>query len=222
MVLGTPHYMSPEALTASAPVGPASDIWSLGACAFAAACGRVPFEGEAIGDVVLKVCAAPLPSPSRLVSELPKAFDAWFEKACSRNVSERFASVAEAAEALSSLAAWQLRQREQSSYRLSAAGVATAAELDLELPQTSRRGLVLAGILVGASTMLAALGYYVVQRTRAADAEAASVAASARAVIEGENARKLREAEAAFWANQADAGEAAKDAGPPPRRKKRR
>jgi serine/threonine-protein kinase len=221
MVLGTPHYMSPEALTASAPVGPASDIWSLGACAFAAACGRVPFEGDAIGDVVLKVCAAPLPSPSRLIPALPKAFDAWFEKACSRKMSERFASIAEAADALASLSAWQLRQREQSSYQLSGSAAATAG-VELEPPQTSRRGLLLAGILVGASTMLAALGYYVVQRTRAADAEAAALAASARALIEGENARKLKEAEAAFWARQADGGELPKDAGAPPARRRKR
>jgi len=83
MVLGTPHYMSPEALTASAPVSAASDIWSLGACAFAAACGRVPFEGDAIGDVVLKVCAAPIPVPSKLEPSLPKEFDGWFAKCCS-------------------------------------------------------------------------------------------------------------------------------------------
>ncbi|HEY8944346.1 MAG TPA: serine/threonine-protein kinase, partial [Polyangiaceae bacterium] len=75
VVLGTPQYMSPEALTSSAPVTRASDIWSLGACAFTAAVGRVPFEGEAIGDVVLKVCAAPLPVPSSFVSELPRGFD---------------------------------------------------------------------------------------------------------------------------------------------------
>jgi serine/threonine-protein kinase len=222
MVLGTPHYMSPEALTASAPVGPASDIWSLGACAFAAACGRVPFEGDAIGDVVLKVCAAPLPQPSRLVPELPKAFDDWFEKACSRSMSERFASVTEAADALSSLEAWRLRRREQANYRLTG-GVASSVGLELEQPDTSRRGLVLAGILVGASTMLAALGYYVVQRTRAADADAASLAASARALIEAENARKLQDAEAAFWARQAAASEPSKDAGAPSvRRQKRR
>ena len=70
--------------------------------------------------------------------------------------------------------------------------------------------------------MLAALGFYVVRRTRAADAEAAQVAASARAVIEAENDRKLRAAEAAFWAQQADAGAPPKDAGAGTRKKKRR
>jgi serine/threonine-protein kinase len=223
MVLGTPHYMSPEALTASAPVGPASDIWSLGACAFAAACGRVPFEGEAIGDVVLKVCAAPLPQPSRVVPELPKAFDEWFAKTCARRMTERFPSIAEAANALASLDAWRQREREQSAFELSAQPASSdALDLDLDQPGSSRRGLVLAGILVGASTMLAALGYYVVQRTRAADAQAASLAASARAVIEAENAKKLKEAEDAFWARQGDAGAPQKDAGAPPARRRKR
>jgi hypothetical protein len=59
--------------------------------------------------------------------------------------------------------------------------------------------LVLGGALAGASVMLAALGYYVLNRTRAADQAAAAVAASARALIEAENARKLREAEQRFW-----------------------
>jgi hypothetical protein len=152
---------------------------------------------------------------------LPKAFDDWFAKACARRVSERFSSINDAASALAGLEAWRLREREQSAFEL-AQGPGVASGLELDPPQASRRGLVLAGILVGASTMLAALGYYVVQRTRAADAEAALVAASARAVIEGENARKLKEAEAAFWARQADAGAPPKDAGAPPARRRKR
>lgn len=219
MVLGTPHYMSPEALTASVPVGPLSDIWSLGACAFAAACGRVPFDGDAIGDVVLKVCAAPMPVPSKLAPELPQAFDEWFKRACARRLDERFASVADAAQALTSLEAWNQAERENVAFEL-APSARSDAGLALEEPRTSRRGLMLAGVLLGASGMLALLGYYVVQRTRAAGDEAAAVAASARALIERENERKLRESEAAFWAKQGDAGSVGKDAGAAAVRKK--
>jgi eukaryotic-like serine/threonine-protein kinase len=219
MVLGTPLFMSPEALTASAPVSPASDIWSLGACAFAAACGKVPFYGEAIGDVVLKVCAAPMPVPSELAPELPKAFDEWFAKACSRDLAARFKRVAEMADALLRLDEWSLAQRERVTYEIRP----LASMVDLEEPRASGRGLVLAGVLAGAALTLGGLGYYVVQRTRAADATAREAAASAAAVIEAENERKLREADRLFWA-RADAGTAA-DAGPdraPSPRKKRR
>jgi serine/threonine-protein kinase len=219
MVLGTPLFLSPEALTASAPVSPASDIWSLGACTFAAAVGKVPFEGDAIGDVVLKVCAAPMPVPSELVPGLPKAFDEWFTRACSRELATRFKRVGEMADALRRLDEWSLAQRDRVTYEIRP----LASIVDIEEPPPSRRGLLLAGGLAGAALMLGALGYYVVQRTRAADETARAAAASAAAVIEAENERKLREAERHFWA-QADAG-ATPDAGSAPsagtRRRKR-
>jgi serine/threonine-protein kinase len=220
MVLGTPHYMSPESLTASAPVGPASDIWSLGACAFAAACGRVPFEGDAIGDVVLKVCAAPMPIPSRVVPSLPPAFDEWFKRACARQMVDRFPTVADAERALVSLEEWNQKRRENQAFELAPGG--GRVQPYSEPPQASRRGLMLASVLAGAATMLALLGYYVVSRTRAADAQSAALAASARAVIEAENERKLKESEANFWARQTDAGDGAKDVGAPTTRRKKR
>jgi serine/threonine-protein kinase len=204
MVVGTPYYMSPEAFTGSAPVTPASDVWSLGACAFAAACGRVPFGGDAIGEVVLKVCAEPMPVPSQIVPELPRAFDTWFELACARAVPERFPSVQAAADALAQLDAWYRQQRELTTYELRRRHAASYRP-DMEEFAPQRRGLVLGGALAGASVMLAVLGYYVMTRTRAADQAAAAVAASARAVIEAENERKLREAERR-WQSTQDAG----------------
>jgi serine/threonine-protein kinase len=206
MVLGTPLFMSPEALTASAPVSPASDIWSLGACAFAAACGRVPFDGEAIGDVVLKVCAAPMPVPSQLVPDLPKAFDDWFARACARDLGSRFRRVGEMADALRRLDEWSRAQREQVAYEIRPLA---SSMVDIEEPRPSSRGLVLGGALAGVALTLGALGYFVVQRTRAADDAARAAAERATAVIEAENERRLREAEKRFWDAQPDAGPAA-------------
>jgi eukaryotic-like serine/threonine-protein kinase len=202
MVLGTPHYMSPEALTASQPVSAASDIWSLGACAFAALCGRVPFEGDAIGDVVLKVCASPLPVPSKVEPSLPRAFDTWFAKCCSRDVSARFKSAAEAADALLRLDEWSRAEREQVVYQFRPLQPSLALlELDLE-PAPSTRGRMLAGILVGASLMLGALGFYVMKRTREADELVRSSLARATASAEAESARRVKAAEEALLASQ--------------------
>lgn len=215
MVLGTPHYMSPEALTASAPVSAASDIWSLGACAFAAACGRVPFDGDAIGDVVLKVCASPIPVPSKLEPTLPKAFDDWFSKCCSRKVSERFRSAAEAADALIRLEEWSRAERENVVYEFRPLQPSIALlDLEQELAPPSR-GRMLAGILVGASLMLGLLGFYVMKRTREADELMRQSIANVAASAEAENARKLKQAEAAFWAAQAASASASASAGPP-------
>jgi serine/threonine protein kinase len=203
MVLGTPLFMSPEALTASAPVSPASDIWSLGACAFAAACGRVPFDGEAIGDVVLKVCAAPLPVPSQLAPDLPKAFDDWFSRACSRDLGSRFRRVGEMADALRRLDEWSRAQRERVAYEIRP--LATSM-VDIEEPRPSSRGLVLGGVLAGVALTLGALGYFVVHKTRAADEAARAAAERATQLIEAENERRLREAGERFWATRPDAG----------------
>jgi eukaryotic-like serine/threonine-protein kinase len=202
MVLGTPHYMSPEALTATAPVSAASDVWSLGACAFAAAVGRVPFEGDAIGDVVLKVCASPLPVPSKLEATLPKAFDAWFAKCCCRDISRRFKTASEAADALLRLEEWGRAERENVVYEFRPLQPSMALlELDQELAPPSR-GRMLAGILVGASLMLGALGFYVMKRTREADELVRQSLANAAASVEAENERKLKAAEAAILAKQ--------------------
>jgi serine/threonine protein kinase len=215
MVLGTPHYMSPEALTATAPVSAASDIWSLGACAFAAACGRVPFEGDAIGDVVLKVCAAPLPVPSKIEPSLPKPFDAWFAKCCSRDISARFKTAAEAADALLRLEEWSRAERENVIYEFRPLQPSMALmDLEHELAPPSR-GRMLAGILVGASLMLGVLGFYVMKRTREADELVRQSIANAAASVEAENARKLKEAERAFWASQKAAAAASASAAQP-------
>jgi serine/threonine protein kinase len=208
MVLGTPLYMAPEALTASAPVSPASDIWSLGACAFAAACGRVPFEGEAIGDVVLKVCAAPMPVPSKLAPDLPRAFDEWFGKACARDMTQRFAKVGEMADALRRLEEWSRAQRESVAYEIRPLGSIVDIE---EEPRPSSRGLVLGGVLAGVAMTIGVLGYYVFHRTRAADEAARAASERATAIIEAENERRLKEADERFWASLPDAGP--KDAG---------
>jgi len=212
MVLGTPLYMSPEALTGGA-VSQASDIWSLGACVFSALCGRVPFEGDAIGDVVLKVCAAPMPVPSQIQPSLPKAFDAWFGRACSRDPKQRFASVVELSDALVRLDEWARAQREQVLYEIRPMAPSMVEDRELEPPPSGRARL-LAGLLVGASLMLGTLGLYVFKRTREADEQIRQARASAAAIVEAENARKLREADKNFW--PADAGSAAHDAGKTP------
>ena len=99
-VIGTPNFMSPEQLTIGGAPGALTDLWSLGACTFAAMTARIPFEGEVLGDIVLRVCVAPMPVPSQVNPQVPAGFDAWFARACHRDPSKRFKSAAELAESL--------------------------------------------------------------------------------------------------------------------------
>ena len=102
-VIGTPNFMAPEQLTLGGAPGPLTDLWSLGACTFAAMTARIPFEGDVLGDIVIKVCASPLPVPSQIEPNVPQGFDAWFARACSRDPSKRFQSATELAESLANV-----------------------------------------------------------------------------------------------------------------------
>jgi len=102
-VLGTPYYMSPEQARGLRSVDYRSDLWSVGVIAYRCIIGVLPFEGEAVGDLLVKLCTAPLPIPSHVAPDVPPGFDAWFAKALTREPAGRFASAAELAESLAAV-----------------------------------------------------------------------------------------------------------------------
>ncbi len=99
-VLGTPFYMSPEQARGLRDIDHRTDLWSLGVIAFRCTTGRLPFEGESLGDLLVKICTVPIPIPSMVNPQLPPSFDAWFSRALDRDPNRRFGSASEFAEAL--------------------------------------------------------------------------------------------------------------------------
>jgi eukaryotic-like serine/threonine-protein kinase len=95
-ILGTPHYMSPEQAEGTKLVDHRTDLWALGVIAFECLVGRRPFDSDALGSLLLAICTRPIPVPSACGLELP-GFDAWFAKACARELPERFQSARELA-----------------------------------------------------------------------------------------------------------------------------
>jgi serine/threonine-protein kinase len=108
-VLGTPHYMSPEQARGLRSVDSRSDLWSVAVIAYRCIIGALPFEGEAVGDLLVKLCTAPLPVPSLLVPDVPPGFDAWLEKGLSRDPALRFATAAQLAESLAAVCGLSVR-----------------------------------------------------------------------------------------------------------------
>lgn len=77
MVLGTPAYASPEQLRGD-PVGPGSDLFSLGVVLYQAMTGERPFPGKTFAAIAQAHKDGAPPPPSTIVAdpERPAAFDA--------------------------------------------------------------------------------------------------------------------------------------------------
>jgi predicted MFS family arabinose efflux permease/tRNA A-37 threonylcarbamoyl transferase component Bud32 len=104
--MGTPHYMSPEALhlRADHPVGPRSDQYSLAVVAFELLSGRLPFQADSIGALVLQIVTV-APPPLGLSS----AVDAVLQKALAKELSDRYPSCSDFIEALAQACAGTAR-----------------------------------------------------------------------------------------------------------------
>lgn len=102
VMLGSPHYMSPEQTRGSRTVDHRTDLWALGVILFRTLSGELPFTGKTLGDVLVKICVEPIPSASAIAS-LPAEIDVYFARALARNPDERFQSAHEMADALAAL-----------------------------------------------------------------------------------------------------------------------
>jgi serine/threonine-protein kinase len=101
-LLGTPNYMSPEQLQDRPGLDRRSDVWALGVIAFECLLGRLPFVANHMAGMILAICSRPLPVPS-LIAVVPRGFDAWFARACARELDRRFPTAKAAAAALQAL-----------------------------------------------------------------------------------------------------------------------
>jgi len=89
VLIGTPGYMSPEQADGGKEIDFRSDLWSLAVVAFRCLTGFVPFDGDGVGQVLLKLMTAPIPAPRNLRPELPASVDEWWFRVIQREPSQR-------------------------------------------------------------------------------------------------------------------------------------
>lgn len=94
MVVGSPSYIAPEIWRGhSEDVDGRADVYSLGVILFRCLSGELPFASDGLVETMRLVTTAPRPSPRSARPDLPKAVDAWAEKALSVDPAERFEGV---------------------------------------------------------------------------------------------------------------------------------
>jgi serine/threonine-protein kinase len=96
--LGTPAYMSPEQAAGRLDLlGPASDVYSLGATLYAVLTGRAPFRDEEAIELLQKVQRGEFAAPRSVNSAVPPALEAICLKAMARAPEDRYPSPRELA-----------------------------------------------------------------------------------------------------------------------------
>ena len=89
--LGTPGYMSPEQAAGELDrLGPASDVYCLGATLYCLLTGKAPFEGDDVGAVLRAVQKGDFPPPRRLDPRIDRALEAVCLKAMALKNQDRY------------------------------------------------------------------------------------------------------------------------------------
>jgi len=138
---GTARYMSPEHMFDPEKTDGRSDLFSLAAVAYFALTRRLPFDAGSLEGLYFAIDRGRFDRPTQLRPELPRAIDAWFEKALAHDPAARFANARAMAAALSNIARPAQRDRRPRLFDIS--------------PSRPRRSATAAFVLASAAIFIA-------------------------------------------------------------------
>jgi serine/threonine protein kinase len=95
VMLGTPHYISPEQAQGGIDLGPGTDVYSLGIVLYEMVTGQVPFAGETSYAIIHHHIYMPPPAPRSINPNISPEVERVLLRALAKNPEERYATPGE-------------------------------------------------------------------------------------------------------------------------------
>lgn len=119
VLIGTPHYISPEQAKGVRTLGPETDIYAMGIMLYEIVVGRVPFSADTPYAIVHDHIYKPLPIPSQVNPSVPPQVETVLLKALAKEPSDRYPSAPELMDAFkSAIAEADMRELSATSIRM--------------------------------------------------------------------------------------------------------
>jgi len=144
-VLGTPNYMSPEQVLGQ-KVDSRSDLFSVGVVLYKLVTGQLPFEGDSIISVAMKITQTDPPPVDKLKPDVPLSLRRVIERSMRKQPEKRYQTGEEFAQALIGVAR-ELKEEDESK------------EKGKGLSLSVRWAAIMAGIVAVTMTLTAGILY---------------------------------------------------------------
>jgi serine/threonine protein kinase len=138
VVLGTPHYLSPEQAKGSKEIDGRADVYSFGVVLYELFVGRVPFNADSYYSILNDHINTPLPEPFDVNPEIPKDISDVITKAMSKKPHHRYDNALQAMQDIR-MAIAQSRLSRLNSDRASIADI-SLARIRKEFEETEALG----------------------------------------------------------------------------------
>jgi serine/threonine protein kinase len=115
-VVGTPAYMAPEQADGRVDlIGPATDVFGLGAILYEILTGQPPFTGDVITEVLHRASQGEIVPPHAIWPEVPPGLEAICTRALAKKPADRYPTAVALGQEVQG---WQDRQRRQAENEL--------------------------------------------------------------------------------------------------------